>query len=179
MRQPASSDGPHRREVTGTREVAGTAPYNRGMLEANEAKRWTERALDRLADAGYRRGGARHELLELLGEQECALSALEIEQVLARGARRVSRASVYRILEELEEIGLVQRVEIGAGISRFEAVRHGRGHHHHLVCERCGRLEPFSDEGLERAIKRLADRVPLEVSEHEVLLRGACADCAT
>jgi ribosomal protein S26 len=92
-------------------------------------------------------------------------------------AAAVSRASIYRILEELEQIDVVQRVEIGEGISRFEPVRNGRGHHHHLVCDQCGRLEPFSDEGLERAIKRLSDRVPLEVSEHEVVLHGACADC--
>jgi Fur family transcriptional regulator, ferric uptake regulator len=147
--------------------------------QASDAQRWTGRALEKLADAGYRRGGARRELLELLGGQRCALSALEIEQALAGGSRRVSRASVYRILEELEQIGVVQRVEVGAGISRFEPVRRGRGHHHHLVCDRCGRLEPFSDEALERAIKRLSDRVPLEVSEHEVVLHGACAECTT
>lgn len=143
-----------------------------------DPRRWTDRALDRLADAGYRRGGARRELLELLAGQRCALSALEIEQALAHGRRRVSRASVYRILEELEQVGVVRRVEIGEGISRFEPLRHGRGHHHHLVCDRCGRLEPFSDEGLERAIRRLSDRVALEVSEHEVVLHGACAECA-
>jgi Fur family ferric uptake transcriptional regulator len=148
------------------------------MEQRSDAQRWTERALDRLADAGYRRGGARRELLALMSNQRCALSAFEIEDALAAGKRRVSRASVYRVLEELEAIGLVQRVDVGDGISRFEPVRHGRGHHHHLVCDRCGRLEPFSDEGLERAITRLADRVPLEVSEHEVVLHGACATCA-
>jgi Fur family ferric uptake transcriptional regulator len=148
------------------------------MEQTSDAQRWTERALDRLADAGYRRGGARRELLALMSNQRCALSAFEIEDALAAGKRRVSRASVYRVLEELEAIGLVQRVDVGDGISRFEPVRHGRGHHHHLVCDRCGRLEPFSDEGLERAITRLADRVPLEVSEHEVVLHGACATCA-
>ena len=156
-----------------------TAAYNRPVEQASDQKRWTDRALDKLADAGYRRGGARRELLELLSAQRCALSALEIEDTLAQGSRRVSRASVYRILEELEKIGVVQRVEIGEGISRFEPVRHGRGHHHHLVCDQCGRLEPFSDEGLERAIKRLSHRVPLEVSEHEVVLHGACAECTT
>jgi Fur family transcriptional regulator, ferric uptake regulator len=148
------------------------------MEEPLDQQRWTDRALDRLADAGYRRGGARRELLELLAGQRCALSAGEIEQTLADGKRRVSRASVYRILEELEQVGVVQRVEVGEGISRFEPIRHGRGHHHHLVCDQCGRLEPFSDEGLERAIKRLSTRVPLQVSEHEVVLHGACAECA-
>lgn len=137
-----------------------------------------ERAIGELADAGYRRGGARRALLMLLSEQTCALSAIEIEQALAAGSRRVSRASIYRILEELEAAGLVQRVAVGPGMARYEPVRQGRGHHHHLVCDSCGRLEPFADEGLERAIKRLSERVPLQVSEHEVVLHGACSACA-
>ena len=53
-------------------------------------------------------------------------------------------------------------------------LRDGHGHHHHLVCERCGRLEPFTDDGLERAIRRASERLPLEVSEHEIVIRGAC-----
>jgi Fur family ferric uptake transcriptional regulator len=144
-----------------------------------ETERWSEVALARLADAGYRRGGARRELVELLGAQTCALSALEIEQALADGARRVSRASVYRILDELEALRMVQRVEAGSGTARYEPVRGGGGHHHHLVCDHCGALQPFSDEELERAIHDLAERVPLAVTEHEVMLRGACESCAT
>jgi Fur family ferric uptake transcriptional regulator len=139
---------------------------------------WVERAMDRLSDAGYRRGGARRQLLMLLSGQTCALSVLEIEDALVSGGRRVSRASIYRILEELEAIDLVRRVAVGPGMARFEPVHRGRGHHHHLVCDSCGRLEPFADEGLERAIKRLSERVPLQVSEHEVVLHGACSACA-
>ena len=90
----------------------------------------------------------------------------------------VSRSSVYRIMEELEEIGLLQRVEIGQGMVRYEPVRRGHGHHHHLVCDHCGRLQPFTDDALERAIRRLSDRVPLRVSEHEIVIHGACETCA-
>jgi Fur family ferric uptake transcriptional regulator len=60
---------------------------------------------------------------------------------------------------------------------RYEPVRPGSGHHHHLVCDHCGTLRPFSDDALEQAIKRLSQRVPLTVSDHEVVLHGACADC--
>jgi len=138
---------------------------------------WATTANEMLADAGYRRGGARREVVALLGEQRCALSAAEIEETLDRRGRRVSRASVYRVLEELEHIGIVQRVGIGQGMVRYEPVQHGPGHHHHLVCDRCGRLEPFADDGLERAIASLSERVPFRVAEHEVVLRGACHAC--
>ncbi len=136
-----------------------------------------ERAEQALSGAGYRRGGARHAVLELLDEQTCALSALEIEDILRTRERRVSRASIYRILEELEGLGAVQRVEIGQGLVRYEALRGNAGHHHHLVCDHCGALLPFSDPELERTIRRLSQRVPMTVSDHEVVLHGACSDC--
>lgn len=137
---------------------------------------WVSGAEHALAEAGYRRGGARRAVLDLLDEQTCALSALEIEDLLRTRNRRVSRASIYRILEELEALNAVQRVDIGETLVRYEPARQDK-HHHHLVCDRCGALQPFSDPELERTIKRLSQRVPFAVSDHEVVLRGACADC--
>ena len=140
---------------------------------------WVHDAEAVLAGAGRKRGGARRAVLELLARQSCALSALEIEDALrAAACRPVSRASVYRILDELERLGLVQRVEIGQARVRYERSGDGEEHHHHLVCDACGLVLPFSDPGLERAIRSLAGRVPLAVSEHEIVLRGACRDCA-
>ncbi len=150
------------------------------MSSETSTRSWSERAEATLAAAGHKRGGARRALLELLGEQSCALTALEIEDALgARGAgRRVSRASVYRILDQLERLGLVQRVETGQAMVRYERVAEREHHHHHLVCDECGLVMPFSDAGLERAIDRLSKRVPLAVSEHEIVLHGACRNCA-
>ena len=118
-------------------------------------------------------------MLELLDGETCALTALEIEDSLrARGnSRRVSRASVYRILDELERLRLVQRVETGQAMVRYERVCEREEHHHHLVCDECGLVMPFSDAGLERAIDRLSKSVPLTVSEHEIVLHGACREC--
>ncbi|HEY7965634.1 MAG TPA: transcriptional repressor [Solirubrobacteraceae bacterium] len=138
---------------------------------------WARQAGERLAAAGYRSGGARRAVIRLLDRQSCALSAVEIGDALARQDRAVSRASVYRILEELEQAELVARIEVGQGIVRYEPVRHGHGHHHHMVCDRCGRLIPFADEGLERELRRVSEDVALEVAEHEVILRGACERC--
>jgi Fur family ferric uptake transcriptional regulator len=151
------------------------------MSTSTSTAGWAARAEAALAAAGHRRGGARRALLELLDEQECALTAHEMEDALrARGKSRrvVSRASVYRILDELEQLRLVQRVETGQAMVRYERVCEHDEHHHHLVCDECGVVMPFSDAGLERAIKTLSERVPLAVSEHEIVLHGACKDCA-
>ena len=139
---------------------------------------WVQRAEATLAASGHKRGGARRAVVELLDAQQCALTAVEIEDALRGEQRRVSRASVYRILDELERLGLVQRVETGQAMVRYERVCEHEEHHHHLVCDECGVVMPFSDKALESAIETLSERVPLKVSEHEIVLHGSCSDCA-
>ena len=85
---------------------------------------------------------------------------------------------MYRILDQLEGLGLVQRVDTGKSIVLYEPVRGEHQHHHHLVCDRCGKPVPFADEELEKTIGKLSRRVPFEVSDHEVVLHGACDACA-
>ena len=118
-------------------------------------------------------------MIELLDEQPCALSALDIEDELrAREGRRVGRASIYRVLDELVTLDLLSRVEVGDGVARYEPQRpHHDAHHHHLVCDGCGRLEPFQDDALEKAIRGLAARVAFDVSDHDVTLHGCCERC--
>lgn len=137
---------------------------------------WAAAADARLAEAGYRRGGARTAVLEQLDRQDCALTAYDIEAQLRERGRTVGRASVYRVLEELHELGLVTKVELGQGQARYEPAR-PEHHHHHLVCDRCGEVVPFDDEPLERAIAALSRRVDFDVAEHEIVLHGACARC--
>jgi Fur family transcriptional regulator, ferric uptake regulator len=147
-------------------------------MKRGSEQSWSERAATQLADAGYRRGAARSAVLDLLDREHCALSAFDIEDALRDGDRSVARASIYRILDQLERLQLVQRVETGQGVVRYEASRGDHDHHHHLVCDRCGRLVPFADEKLEQAIDELSRRVPFEVSDHEIVLHGSCATCA-
>jgi len=160
-----------------TRTECAGRPSRIHSFMARAQPDWINDAERALSLAGYRRGGARRAVLDLLDAQACALSALEIEDLLRTRERSVSRASIYRILEELERLGTVQRVDLGRSLVRYEAVRGDTGHHHHLVCDHCGALRPFSDPELERTMRRLSQRVPLAVSDHEVVLHGACADC--
>jgi Fur family transcriptional regulator, ferric uptake regulator len=135
----------------------------------------TTEALDR---AGYRSGGARRAVIELLGRQDCCLTAQEIFDGLRTEGRTVGIASVYRVLDLLGDRGFVQRIDVGAGMARFEPVHSSGEHHHHLVCEDCGKVEAFADEGLERALQKVAGRTGYSVAGHDVVLRGACADCS-
>jgi Fur family ferric uptake transcriptional regulator len=142
-----------------------------------ETSSWPAHAASRMQAAGLRRGGARLAVIEHLGTQTCCRSAQEIHEGIRNAGGTVGIASVYRALETLAELGLVQRVDLGDGVARFEAASTGSDHHHHLVCDDCGRVEPFHDERLELALSRTADRLGLELSQHEVVLHGACAHC--
>jgi Fur family transcriptional regulator, ferric uptake regulator len=139
---------------------------------------WTQQTLDALSTAGFRRGGARQAVIEMLGRQDCCLTAQELFDALRSEGRSVGIASVYRILELLADRGFVQRVDVGSGIARFEPVDRSGEHHHHLVCEGCGKVEAFADEQLERALLRVEAETGYSVAGHDVLLRGACADCS-
>jgi len=139
---------------------------------------WTSDAIESLEGAGYRWGGARAAVVELLGRQNCCLSAQEIFDRLRKARRPVGIASVYRALDVLTELRLVKRVDTGDGIARFEPAEADGDHHHHLVCRDCGKVEAFSDLRLERAIDRVAGGLGYSVDEHEVVLVGACADCS-
>jgi Fur family transcriptional regulator, ferric uptake regulator len=147
------------------------------MSPAN-AEAWSEVALRALDEAGHRSGGARRAVVELLDGEDCCLTAQEIADRLRNSGTRVGTASVYRALDLLDEIGLVQRIEVGEGGSRYEAIVPGGDHHHHAVCDRCGRITPFEDTRLERAIGQLAKRLDHDVRGHDVIIRGRCERCA-
>jgi Fur family ferric uptake transcriptional regulator len=133
---------------------------------------WATTAIDRLDQAGYRSGASRRRVIELLGSQRCAVTALDIDRRL----KSVGRASVYRTLEQLEELHLIQRVEIGGDSAGYERID-SDAHHHHLVCERCERLAPFSSAPLEEAIAEISSSADFEVATHDVVLRGLCRSC--
>jgi Fur family ferric uptake transcriptional regulator len=128
------------------------------------------------AESG-RSGGARRRVVEFLDRQDCCLSVQEISDGVRASGTRVGLASVYRVLESLDELGLVQRVDLGDGVSRFERADPTGDHHHHLVCDDCGKVEPFEDTALEEALERVAGGRGYDVAAHDVVLRGACGDC--
>ena len=140
---------------------------------------WIEAAESALRGAGYRASAPRSAVLELIGRQECVLSAREIADELRTGGREVGVATVYRTLEVLEGMRLLQRLDVGGESARYEpALPGGEHHHHHLVCDECNRVTPFEDAGLERAIDRLAGRLDYTVGDHDVILRGTCPECS-
>jgi Fur family ferric uptake transcriptional regulator len=138
---------------------------------------WASHAQQTLQAAGHRAGGARDEVLDLLSRQDCCLSAHDIHVRLSSGGRRVGLASVYRALDVLAQLRLVHRVEVD-GTACFEPADPSGEHHHHAICDACGKMDAFEDPELERALEAVAARLGYASRGHDLALRGTCPRCA-
>jgi Fe2+ or Zn2+ uptake regulation protein len=134
--------------------------------------RWLQHAHDATGGAGLRAGAARAAVLDVLARDgQCLLTVQEItDRVRTRGAG--SAASAYRIVDELFALGLLHRLDGRDGVARYEIADPGH-HHHHFVDESTGRVEAFADDALERAIEDVAARLGIELTGHDVVLRGS------
>jgi len=150
--------------------------YHR-MVDATNEAGWGEHALATLEREGFRAGAARTRVVDALARQNCCATAQEIADELRDEQGRVGIASVYRALEVLDRLGLVHRLDVGDGTARYEAAHPGGEHHHHVVCNRCGRVAQFADDRLEQAIATLSQRLEFTIDQHDVVLRGTCPNC--
>ena len=116
---------------------------------------WVNATLAALQRKGLRNGGARRAVIELLGGQDCCLTAQEIFDRLRVSDRRVGIASVYRVLDLLTSEGFVQRIDLGSGIARYEPVHAGGAHHHQGFARLGAGLRPAAhdDDGNVEALE--------------------------
>lgn len=105
------------------------------------------------------------------------LTADEVYRMLLEAGEDVGLATVYRVLTQFEAAGIVIRHHFEGGQATFETST--GDHHDHIVCNQCGRIEEFVDEGIERAQQEVARRAGFTVRAHSLILYGDCErpDC--
>ena len=103
------------------------------------------------------------------------VSAEDIYKLLLENDEEIGLATIYRVLTQFEEAGLVSRHHFEGGHSVFEIAQDS--HHDHLVCVKCGRVEEFSDDEIESRQEAIATRMGFELTDHKLNLYGLCADC--
>jgi len=110
--------------------------------------------------------------MEIIAQNGCGVDAAEIIK-----KTRADRATVYRQLEKLARTGEVQEVMTGDGKKRYERP----GHHHHVICRSCGRMEKIDAQKAEFALgmveKRVAGMVKFTQVEHNLEFFGLCPPC--
>ena|SRR5436190_5030482 len=133
----------------------------------------------RLRRVGQRLTANRDALVETLTN---APRPLTIPEILAR-RRGLAQSSVYRNLVVLEDAGIVHRVVGTDDFARWELAEDLTGHHHHLICASCGRVEDVpASAGLERSVAAAAAAITrttgFRTQRHRVDLVGLCERCA-
>jgi Fur family transcriptional regulator, ferric uptake regulator len=112
-----------------------------------------------------------------LDELRDFVSARELFEVLRERGEQVSLATVYRILQQQQQDGLVDVLNPDDGESLFRRCE-VQAHHHHLVCRRCGRAVEIESQDVEQWAARTADDHGFTAVEHTVEIYGICPDCS-
>ena len=127
-----------------------------------------------LRNAGLKVTLPRLKILEMLETSDPRhLSAEEIYRRLMDSGEEIGLATVYRVLTQFESAGLVMRHHFEGGHAVFELER-GR-HHDHMVCLRCGHVDEFQDEVIERRQREKAKELGYRLMEHSLIMYGECA----
>jgi Fur family ferric uptake transcriptional regulator len=132
--------------------------------------------LEALRAAGYRLTGPRQALVDILVQQGGQrFTAEEIYAQVRAVTTRIGRATVYRTIERLVELGLLERIHADGPCHSY--VLGGPSHHHHLICSGCGRVWEFPACALPALLLELSAQAGFRVEGHHVEIFGRCADC--
>src|SRR5690625_4594392 len=114
----------------------------------------------------------------LLEREEDHLSAEDIYLLVKEKAPEIGLATVYRTLELLSELKIVDKVNFGDGVSRYDLRKEGAKHfHHHLVCIECGSVQEILNDLLEDVEKIVDNDFGFQVRDHRLTFHGSCRKC--
>lgn len=107
------------------------------------------------------------------------LSAEDVHDVLREKRMEIGLATVYRTLDLLSDLGILQKMEFGDGCARYEVntTDPSKHHHHHLICTKCGKVYEFNDDLLDDLEKDIAKKSGFQILDHQVKFFGICKDC--
>lgn len=133
---------------------------------------------DEIRNAGLKVTLPRVKILEVLENNVARhLSAEDVYKALMERGEEIGLATVYRVLTQFEGAGLVARHHFEGGQSVFELNR--GGHHDHIVCVQCGRVEEFYDDVIEKRQREVAASRGFGINDHSLIIYGDCTkpDC--
>jgi Fe2+ or Zn2+ uptake regulation protein len=131
--------------------------------------------LTQLQENGYRLTEARRSVVEIIQNSMRALTPVEVFDRARKKYPALGLVSVYRTIEKLEELHLIQRVHQPQGCQAF--IAESGGHEHLLLCQNCGKVTFFEGDDLNALIKSLSKKTGYEIREHWLQLFGLCQSC--
>jgi Fur family ferric uptake transcriptional regulator len=117
-------------------------------------------------------------LQTFVDHEEKHLSAEDVYHIVRQRAPEIGLATVYRTLELLSELDVLQKMDFGDGRSRYEINESNTlHHHHHLICLDCGTVKEFEDDLMETLETVIARKSKFQIVDHQVKFYGYCEDC--
>jgi len=114
----------------------------------------------------------------LLEHEEDHLSAEDVYMLVKEKAPDIGLATVYRTLELLSELHVVEKLNFGDGVARYDLRNeNNRHHHHHLICVQCGSVEEIMEDWLGELEERLELEYRFQVLDHRLDFQGICRKC--
>jgi Fur family ferric uptake transcriptional regulator len=129
-----------------------------------------------LGEAGRRLTGARRAVADAVVKQDGHFTAEDVLEASRTRRRAVGRATVFRSLELLADLGLVERVDLPSGVHAYVTCEPA-AHHHHVVCSRCGRSVEVGELGLSPILGQIETSTGFRIDSHRLELFGLCPDC--
>lgn len=131
--------------------------------------------LEQLHDNGYRVTAARRAVVDTVYGSTHALTPIQVYDTARKKYRALGLVTVYRTLEKLEELHLIQRVHQPQGCQAF--ISAGSGHQHLLLCKNCGEVAFFEGDDLDALTASIAKKTGYTIQEHWLQLFGLCGKC--
>lgn len=134
--------------------------------------------IDELKNTGLKATLPRLKIMEIFQKSELRhLTAEDVYRVLLDDRSDIGLATVYRVLTQFEQAGILLRSNFESGKAVYE-LNEGQ-HHDHLVCTNCGKVEEFYDAEIEKRQQLIAQTKGWQILDHTMALYGRCAQCAT
>ena len=117
-------------------------------------------------------------LQAFVDHQDQHLSAEDVYGIVREKSPDIGLATVYRTLELLNELEVLQKMDFGDGRSRYEINEDNTPHqHHHLICLSCGKVKEFEDDLLETLETAIARKSNFQIMDHQLKFYGYCQEC--
>ncbi|GIN17255.1 MULTISPECIES: ferric iron uptake transcriptional regulator [Shouchella] len=117
-------------------------------------------------------------VMVLLEHEEDHLSAEDVYLLVKEKAPEIGLATVYRTLELLTELNVVDKINFGDGVSRFDLRKEGANHfHHHLVCIECGAVDEITEDLLGDVEAVVERDFSFKIKDHRLTFHGICYRC--
>jgi Fur family transcriptional regulator, ferric uptake regulator len=145
------------------------------MIKTNQTTAPCQDWLTCLSEKGYRLTAPRRAVVEIIAASQHVLTPYEVFVQARKRYPSIGLVTVYRTIEKLEELNLIQRVHQPSGCQAF--ITAFSGHEHLLICEDCGRVEFFEGDDIGHLMKTVGEKSGFQVHGHWLQLFGVCEDC--